>query len=136
MPKIDDVTDGNSCTPMVIYTLKRDGDTNQVQVTTWGSAVYEPERATPNKKIIWRFPHQHGKRRRGILLAVIEHDRINFGWSLCKKTDKYDFKIGYDMALKRATRQNALVPTSMQETFADFVHYMVDRHPEKSIEGV
>lgn len=58
----------------------------------------------------------------GLLIADVDiNNQIQFGYSLCRKTDKFDKAVAYEIAIGRLTKKKIInCPYSITNEFIDF----------------
>lgn len=70
-------------------------------------------------RLITKVNGKNGKRL-GYIVAVNNNNQIHFGFSLCRKTDKFDKTYGFETALERAEKGSTLFPRSLKKSFDHF----------------
>jgi len=91
--------------------MSHDIDINDTQEHQNNNIDYEKRRRTNLIEYI-RFtkPSQDGSRkgskRRGLFVAFVEDNELYVGYSLCRKHERFNHRLGMDIAIKRARRNN------------------------------
>jgi hypothetical protein len=67
------------------------------------------------KNILTKFVRERKtKRPIGVVVAIADGGEVSYGWSLCRRTDKWDNKFGKELAVERAVPINVLALNALE----------------------
>jgi len=81
-----------------------------------------------------KYVRKGGNRKKGVLVAVQVDGKINFGWSLCHRRDKFNKDKGKQIAIGRAVcGKKVKIPESLKYDMDAFVARATRYYKDKEI---